>query len=238
MNPAWYEQQLYPLQDAVLAAITAANTPLYLTGGTALARGWTGHRYSDDLDLFVNDDPAFPHYTDRVAMAVGGVQGAAVRELVRDQRFFRSLITVDGVDLKIELVNDVPSRVGAPVRHAVLGLLDTPSNILANKVTAALDREEPKDLADIWALCTLAHLSLHEATEGAQGKAAGVFAPDLARVLARASAADFAVVRWRVAPAVDDFVQYLRSLAEKLLFFGLSKAWLSGVGHRSTSGSS
>lgn len=78
MDSAWYEQRLYPLQDAVLSAIQAAGTPLYLTGGTALARGWTGHRYSDDLDLFVNDDPAFPLYADRVAVARRGPAEAVI----------------------------------------------------------------------------------------------------------------------------------------------------------------
>lgn len=32
---------------------------------------------------------------------------------------------------------------GVPARHAGFGRLDTPESILANKVTALLDREEP-----------------------------------------------------------------------------------------------
>ncbi|MFH1146292.1 MAG: nucleotidyl transferase AbiEii/AbiGii toxin family protein [Pseudomonadota bacterium] len=37
--------------------------PFYLTGGTALSRHYFAHRYSDNLDLFVNKDPDFNVYT-------------------------------------------------------------------------------------------------------------------------------------------------------------------------------
>ncbi len=56
-----------------------------------------------------------------------------------------------------------------------LGRLDSAENILANKVTALLDREEPKDLADIWGFCCRKNLSLQAAITDAQSKAAGVF---------------------------------------------------------------
>jgi len=31
----------------------------YLTGGTVLSRAYLNHRYSDDLDFFVNQNPNF-----------------------------------------------------------------------------------------------------------------------------------------------------------------------------------
>jgi hypothetical protein len=70
------------------------------------------------------------------------------------------------------MINDVPSRVGAIKDHPILGWLDSAENILANKITALLDREEPKDYADIWGFCQLKGLSLEDAISGAQGKAA------------------------------------------------------------------
>jgi len=48
------------------------------------------------------------------------------------------------------MINDVPSRVGAIQDHPILGRLDSAENILVNKITALLNREEPKDFADIW----------------------------------------------------------------------------------------
>jgi hypothetical protein len=43
--------------------------------------------------------------------------------------------------------------VGAFVEHGILGRLDSAENILANKITAVMDRNEPKDMADIWGFC-------------------------------------------------------------------------------------
>jgi len=46
------------------------------------------------------------------------------------------------------------------VEHPVLGRLDSAENILANKISALIDRDEPKDLADIWGFCCVRRLSL------------------------------------------------------------------------------
>ncbi len=51
---AYYREKLYPFQDGVLNIVKRLNTPFYLTGGAALGRGYFHHRYSDDLDLFMN----------------------------------------------------------------------------------------------------------------------------------------------------------------------------------------
>ncbi|RME61947.1 MAG: hypothetical protein D6790_07050, partial [Caldilineae bacterium] len=117
----------------------------------------------------------------------------------------------------IDLVNDVPSRVGEIVVHPVLGPIDSAENILANKITALVDRKEPKDLADVWGFCTKMQLSLSDAIENAHGKAAGIFPPDLARVLCSATRADWELIRWADPPPPDVFVQDLFRLGERLL---------------------
>ena len=55
----YYQEELYPLQDSVLACVATVEAECYLTGGTALAREYLQHRYSDDLDFFWNDSPRF-----------------------------------------------------------------------------------------------------------------------------------------------------------------------------------
>ncbi len=57
------------------------------------------------------------------------------------------------------------------------------------------------------------------AIEGAQSKAAGIFPPDLARVLHSASLMDWAVIRWYNAPTAEKFVSDLKELASSLLLF-------------------
>ena len=218
MDAAWFEDVLYPLQDEVLAAAAPADTGFYLTGGTALGRIHLRHRYSEDLDLFVNDDDRFGIWADRLLEAWRGQATWRVSVQRRDPRFVRALVAKGGTELKVEFVNDVRGRVGTPLRHQGFGLVDTKENILANKVTALLDRQEPKDLADVWGLCRRGGLSLGDALVGASSKAVGVFAADVARVLLGATAEDWRLVRWiPPAPAPEEFVGDLRALGEELL---------------------
>jgi len=128
MDPSHYFSRVYPLQDSVLSRLTALDTGLYLTGGTAASRGYLHHRFSDDLDLFANDAGDFVLWADRVVHALAS-----------------------------------------------------------------------------------------DATTGAQGTAAGVFAADVARALYGATTDDWAAIRWTDPPPPALFVADLRALAEDLL---------------------
>jgi hypothetical protein len=218
IDPAFFRERLYPLQDAVLARVSGLETGFYLTGGTAASRGYLDHRYSDDLDLFTNDERDFPLWADRVVNALDEFRDATLSVQLRERRFVRCVLETRDVLLKIEMVDDVPSRVGTPVQHPVLGRLDTAENILANKVTALVDRGEPKDLADVWGFCCRMGLSLESALTGAQGKAVGLFAPDVARPLISASREDWALVRWVDPPDPAQWECDLHVLGERLLF--------------------
>ncbi|NLV20085.1 MAG: nucleotidyl transferase AbiEii/AbiGii toxin family protein [Bacteroidetes bacterium] len=59
-------RKLYLLQDKFLKWWADLGLPFYLTGGTALGRFYLNHRYSEDLDFFVNDDPLFLKYIQRI----------------------------------------------------------------------------------------------------------------------------------------------------------------------------
>lgn len=216
MDRGFYFDRLYPLQDAVLAVLRELETEFYLTGGTAASRGYLHHRFSDDLDLFVNDDPRFGLWAERLVSALATRPGWQIDVLLREERFVR-IALVASVPLKLELVNDVPAHVGTVQEHPVLFRLDSAENILANKLTALLDREEPKDLADVWGFCCKLGLPVDEALAGAQSKAAGIFAPDLARVLLQAEADDCRLVRWIDSVDVDRYLAELHALGEQLL---------------------
>jgi hypothetical protein len=43
----------------VIAVVNQVATGFYIAGGTAASRGYLQHRFSDDLDYFVNDDDRF-----------------------------------------------------------------------------------------------------------------------------------------------------------------------------------
>lgn len=217
VNPSFYLDTLYPFQDRVLKAINSVDTAFYLTGGTASSRGYLNHRFSDDLDFFVNDDDRFVLWAERVIQSLSQSSEWTCTVLMKEERFARLNLASGGIDLKLEFVNDVPAHVGEIQDHPILGRMDSAENILANKVTAVLDREAPKDLADIWGFCIHKNLSLKSAITGAQGKAIGVFPADLARVLCSVTREDWDVIRWINAPPLDQYLSQLNQLGEELL---------------------
>jgi len=214
-QPAFYFDTLYPFQNRVIKVFNEVDTNFYLTGGTAASRGYLEHRFSDDLDYFVNDDNRFELWVERIIQALTGQWKCEV--LQKEERFARLNLLQKDFALKIEMINDMPARVGDIRNHLLLGRIDSAENILANKVTALLAREEPKDLADIWGFCCQKKLSLQAAITDAQSKAAGVFPVDLARVLISTRQTDWEAVRWIKAPLAETFIAELHQLGESLL---------------------
>ena len=216
-SPSFYFETFYPFQDRVLKIVNAVDTGFYLKGGTASSRGYLNHRFSDDLDFFVNDDNRFGLWVERIIQALTQSADWSCQVLMKEERFARLNLTANEVPLKLEFVNDVPARVGEVQIHPVLGRMDSPENILANKVTAVLDREAPKDFADIWGFACQKGISIHDAITNAQSKAAGIFPADLARVLCSVTREDWEAVRWINAPPVETFIEQLTKLGEGLV---------------------
>jgi hypothetical protein len=138
---------LTPLQRTVLDALFAEElfaTSFYLTGGTALAAFYLFHRYSDDLDLFTNDQPlefVWPTLQQLLPSLRLTVES-------RTPQFLR-LRHPDG--LRVDVVHDVPFRMGVPVRQGTW-LVDTLENITLNKVAAIQGRLDVKDYVDLYLL--------------------------------------------------------------------------------------
>ena len=217
IDKKYYFDRLYPFQDQVLQILGDLDTGFYLTGGTAASRGYLNHRFSDDLDLFVNDDERFRLWSQRLIQALVRQESFAVEVLMAEDRFTRLNVKQADLVLKIDMVNDVPARVGAILHHPQLRHLDSAENILANKITALVGREEPKDFADIWGFCCRMNISLTDAIEDAHSKAAGIFPADLARIFYSITQADWQVVNWIDAPPADEYISCLHSLGERLI---------------------
>ena len=138
---------LTPLQRTVLDAVFAEEVfaqSFYLTGGTALAAFHLFHRYSDDLDLFTNDrslELVWPTLQGRLPAL-----GLTVES--RTPQFIR-LRHPEG--LRVDVVHDVPFRVGIPVRQGAW-LIDSLDNITLNKVAAIQGRLDVKDYVDLYLL--------------------------------------------------------------------------------------
>ena len=139
--------RLYLLQDEILPIIFQDDTEFYLTGGTCLNRFYFEKRYSDDLDLFTNFSNTFA-YSAKDIIARISRQHFAVSRQVDSKDFIRIQITKDNVRLQVDFVNDRVKRFGDFKYHGGYKL-DNPLNILSNKITAVMGRDNPKDIFDI-----------------------------------------------------------------------------------------
>ena len=147
MLKVFYSAKLYPFMDKVLALIRQADTAFYLTGGTALGRHYLHHRYSDDLDLFVN---AAGDFRDQVKKALEALRlgGIAFDVGTAAETFVRIMAREEETRLKIDFINDVTFHYGDFQEAPFYPRIDHWRNILSNKL-CALSRREPKDMADI-----------------------------------------------------------------------------------------
>lgn len=151
MHDDYYQHTLYPLQDKVLEIVGQLPVGFYLTGGTALSRAYLHHRYSDDLDFFVNGADDFKMQVNTVMKALADT-GLQVSTQVADEGFARAFLFEGESTLKIDLVNDVPFRSGTFTSTSLFLKTDNLANILSNKVTA-LSRYSAKDIVDIAFIC-------------------------------------------------------------------------------------
>lgn len=155
--------QLYALQDKVLKIVFSEATSFYLTGGTALHRFYCERRYSDDLDLFMQGQPYF--YDETKAAIYKLQEKFTVEAIVNAKDFLRVQIE----NLKIDFVNDRVYRYGmSNIKDGIA--VDNVYNILANKLTAVLGRDEEKDVFDIVSICLMYDFNWEDVLEAAHEK--------------------------------------------------------------------
>jgi len=159
-------KKLYKLQDKVLDIVFETEKIFYLTGGTCLSRFYNEKRYSDDLDLFANSEPRFN-------LAVKNVKTALLKH-------FGVNTEVDGKDfirlkindlLQVDLVNDRVFYFGELIFQENGLIIDNIENILSNKITAVISRDNPKDIFDIYLISKYYSFKWENILEAAHKKA-------------------------------------------------------------------
>ena len=140
-------QKLYLLQDKILKLVTNLDNDFYLTGGTALHRFYYDARYSDDLDFFVSSGVSFSEDVQEVVETLKS-QNYRVREDVKARDFYRLMVDDS---LQLDFVND---RVYRYKKSEIINgmRIDNKINILTNKLNAILNRDEEKDIFDLFCL--------------------------------------------------------------------------------------
>ena len=158
-------KKLYALQDEVLEKVFAVEDEFYLTGGTALSRFYQEKRYSDDLDFFTNNSTRF-NFAVKNILAELSKEFTIESEL--DSRDFVR-IKVNGL-LQVDFVNDRVPRYKEPKVLENGYKIDTIENILSNKLTAVIGRDNPKDIFDIYLISRYYSIDWKEMLNSAQEK--------------------------------------------------------------------
>jgi hypothetical protein len=169
--------KLSPLQEQVLIALSGLQPAWTLTGGAALAGFHTKHRETRDLDLFFHHERALGSL---VADATHALQSAGMNvSALRTTATFAQLDVRLGTEsVIVDLVAD-PTPIAEAAQPFAMGnttiLVETPHQLLVNKLCALLSRAELRDLIDVRVLIE-SGLDLTRALADCPGQDAG-FSP-------------------------------------------------------------
>lgn len=214
MQDEFYTNKLYPLQDKVLQTLASVNSIFYLTGGTVLSRHYLHHRYSDDLDFFTNNHPTFQQHAQLAIETLR--KHFEVRTQNLQPGFALLFVVTNEVELKLDFVNGVPFRAEVPIKTPLYPQTDHWKNILSNKITA-LQRDAPKDIADLIHLCKNFSFNWLEIIEQANMKDIWVNELDVTRYIAEYNIEALSSIKWIIPPDKTDWASSLKQIAKDIL---------------------
>lgn len=140
-------------QKLILRLLVASKlrNKFYWTGGTLLSHYYLGHRYSLDLDFFSEEEFSFAEVNEFVQLLKkkGNFKKISAKKIFDRWEFF-----LEGKEpLRIEFVHYNGQKKTLKKRKRYQGvLIDSLEDVAANKTMAYLDRNEAKDLFDLYFL--------------------------------------------------------------------------------------
>jgi len=156
---------LYKIQDKVLEIIFEKDNEFYLSGGTCLNRFYYEARYSFDLDFFTNFSHTFNLSIKNIFSQLNK-NHLGFKIEIESKDFVR--IVVENI-LQVDFINDKVKHFGEIERRGKYKI-DNLGNILSNKITAVLSRDNAKDVFDIYFICKNLNFSWKNILEEANEK--------------------------------------------------------------------
>lgn len=141
------------ISPTILAFIRACQerVPCHLGGGAALAGAYLRHRMTGDIDLF-------SHEADEMRTLVQVLPDAAASAgvsvtIVRDAgALVRATVTWSDGELELDVVHEPVPDIETPPPPLEGIVVESLSDLRANKLTCILSRSEPRDLVDLYFL--------------------------------------------------------------------------------------
>jgi hypothetical protein len=199
------------------------DTGFFLTGGTALGRGCYHHRYSDDLDFFVNASDTFD---DQLNLVLARLReegflwdSESNTDFLRNKGFctFKTWRGSEDVKLKLDFVNDIPAHFGGFTKTALFDKTDSIRNILSNKLSA-LFRFAAKDVADLREIALHERFSWPDIAAEAGQKDAGVDLPMFGEMLETIRPVDYAEIHWTEDIPWERFIADIKTMSRDMIF--------------------
>ncbi len=199
------------LQTDFLQAFFAREHSFFLSGGAALVGFYFGHRETHDLDLFTLENEVENGF--RLVNEVAKELKASVESIQTSPDFRRLLVKRDDEAIVVDLVREYVFQIERekPIINGIR--VDSPEEILANKLCTLLSRSEIRDLVDVRQLEN-AGFSLENALQVAAKKDSGLTPAQLAWVLSQIKLGDDSQPPGDV--AVSELRDYLSDLTNKL----------------------
>ena len=141
---------LTPAQQACLALFAELpdQEQFYLTGGTALAEFYLGHRLSSDLDLFTAQEPLIAPFAYQFE-ASARQHGMEVSVVRRFATYVEFLVGQGGQGTRVDLALDSPFRFAEPVSTPSGVRVNSWRDLSVDKLLAYYGRAEPRDAVDL-----------------------------------------------------------------------------------------
>ena len=198
-------------QQEVLAAFFERQQGFFLTGGAALVGFHLHHRTTLDLDLFTTDD--LLEDGEAALQEAARDLGATVERLRTSSSFRRFLLQRATESVVVDLARDSTPQIDQEKTDIGGIRIDSPKEIMANKLCTLLSRGEIRDLVDLRAL-EREGLGLEDHLLLAMRKDGGLTAGQLAWVLSQIEIGDDATPPGDV--TVEELRRYLSDLIERL----------------------
>lgn len=221
----YYSAKLYPLQNGVLNLVRKSGTPFFLTGGTALSRFYYSHRYSDDLDFFLANDPEYSKHLQTVLSLLTKPNTdldimLELGDIHMGESFSRVVLndpSQENVKLQLDFINDVANHYGEFWHHPTAGKIDSWQNILSNKI-AALFRSEPKDVVDIWVIASNKSFQWKQIIREAKSKEAGIEPEIIYEILRSFPVSALNDIKWIQVPDKTRIMTDIERIADDIFY--------------------
>lgn len=138
---------LNKLQKDFLREFFKRESHFYLSGGAALVGFYFGHRETKDLDLFTLENEIENGFA--IARDVAKNLNATIEAIQTAPDFRRFLVKRESEAIVVDLVREYVFQLENEKREINGIRIDSPEEILANKLCALLSRSEIRDLIDV-----------------------------------------------------------------------------------------